>query len=976
MPVLQQLPQVPEVFPDDRLLIEQNGTTAVATVATLLDGLQPELLLTGGSLLGRASPGLGIPETLGVGAGLVLSGGQLAANTAILAPLASPALTGRPTAPTQPASDSSTAIATTAFVAAKVAPSSSILLSGDVNGSGQTGTQIATTLPAIAVPGTYSKVTVNAKGQVLSGGAVAATDVAGLATVARTGAFADLTGPLPAADGSAVKVASGITGAIARPLSDIRGEVIRVSDLLGAKPSGQDATNAMVLAMGLAANMPGSTIELAAGNWNFGSLTGSLLVPSRTTIRGAGRHLTQITWNDTGTFHLFRSTSAGSPRVSGIEFSDFTVTGSWTANGEGSAYPFLLRFVDGLTFRNICSEYSRVMGIVARNCTGVTVSGCLVRYCARDGINMAECSNVTIDGNAIEHCDDDGIAVHSDIFDPWVVRKNVVVSNNRVFGCQGIKILSPRATAVVGNVVDCCRAQGISFATEPFNGVDIEGVSAAMVSLICGNVVTNVINRANIDGLNGNCPGIFITGDSARPGSLGTIPGENKASNGTVVDPYPYYAANSNQTTVATSGSHSLIVADNFIGRVLPACNGTVTTPKVYARYSDYGFGQMFTRTGWLNPQLAESDMRDHAIVLQSGVVRDVLITGNIIRGMTSGMNLTTATRLENIVFRDNQVIDCRSYGVLVNTAATLRVYIEQNIFDLDPFFRASNRGANGTWASLGDPTGIKGTSGSGVVVRGNIFRNLCRDSDIASDTATSGWLFDGNIVEADPVATGFSASNKGVGQIRAAAGTLLTQAECDPASANFGRMLTTPASAAVAMPSAGKWLGGHFVRNAAPALSAGLVTLGWTRLTTGSGNAAGTDWAAAQAVGGNVAASLVLAGPASGSASPGFRQLTAADLPSVQPVPAVSSTYTASGAIQPADNVAIVNAAGAVDMTLGAGLADGHLVVVKRIGAGAVRVTATIDGAAGTIIQMNSATLKESASLAWSAGLASWLLL
>jgi len=119
-----------------------------------------------------------------------------------------------------------------------------------------------------------------------------------------------------------------------------------------------------------------------------------------------------------------------------------------------------------------------------------------------------------------------------------------------------------------------------------------------------------------------------------------------------------------------------------------------------------------------------------------------------------------------------------------------------------------------------------------------------------------------------------------------------------------------------------------------------------------------------------------VLAGPAAGSAVPSFRQLTAADVPGVLPLPSVTNTYTASGTILPADNVAVVNAAATVNMTLDAGLVDGHQIVVKRMGAGTVRVTATIDGAAGTIIQMNSPSLKESASLAWSAGLASWLLL
>lgn len=46
------------------------------------------------------------------------------------------------------------------------------------------------------------------------------------------------------------------------------------------------------------------------------------------------------------------------------------------------------------------------------------------------------------------------------------------------------------------------------------------------------------------------------------------------------------------------------------------------------------------------------------------------------------------------------------------------------------------------------------------------------------------------------------------------------------------------------AMPTTGFWQQGKFVRNTTPALAAGKVTTGWTRLTTGSGNVLNTDWA------------------------------------------------------------------------------------------------------------------------------------
>ncbi len=1064
MPTLLQLPQVAVVGESDLVLVEQRGAAVAASAGVLRSGLQQAIVMGGNHLLGRRGPVAGPPEPLGLGAGLALVDGQVVVDGGVVALAASAALTGTPTAPTPPYADSSSAIATTAFVQAHVAPVQSVTVAGDIAGAGLTGGTVTLTLPAITAAGVFTKLGVNAKGQVVSGGRVTAADVAGLAPVASSGTYGDLTGVpapfslpdvvaagtygkvtvnskglvtgtgvlvagdvaglapvatsgryadltglpagyvlpaasatglggvkpgaglgvagdgtlglvagLPGIDVSAARLTAGLAGASARALSEMRGEVIRVADFLGGKPDGRDATAAMVMALGLAANVPGSTVELCAGAWNFATLAAPLMVPSRTTLRGAGRHQTRITWPDTGSFALFASAGTAAARANDIVLADFTVTGSFATNGPAGPFPFLLYFVDGLRFDNICCEYSRVMGLVARNCTDVLVSGCIVRYCAIDGINMAECNGVTIEGCIVEHCDDDGIAVHSDIYDPGVVRRSVVVSGNRLFDCQGIKVLAPRGTAIIGNTVDCCRAQGISFATVTPNGTVTEGMAAGMASLITGNVVTNIINRANVDNLNQNAPGILITGASARPDGLGAVPGETRS--GVVIDPYPYYNANGNTATTATPGSYGVIVANNFIGRTLPACNGTVTTPVTYAKWSDFGLGRMFTRNGWLDPSLAEGDMRDHAVWISDGVVRDVLITGNIIRGMTSGLALFPAQRMDNIVFRGNQVVDCFSYGVVVNTTGTLRAYIEDNLFDLDPFLKHPSRGAGGTWLANGDPTGIKAQAGSGVFVRRNVFRNLCRDSDKSSDASVSTWLFEGNVLEADPVAMGFSTSNKGIGFLRSAAGTLLSQTGSDPGSSAFGQIQTMPVTAAAGMPASGKWLAGHFVRNTAASLSGGLVNLGWVRQTTGSNNVLGTDWTQALAVGAGVNGPLVLSGPASGFGVPGFRQLSFADVAGAAPAPVVTQTYTASGAIAPTDNLSLVNAAAAVAMTLGSGAVDGHPIVIKRYGAGAVTLTASIDGVAGSRVAMNSTAVKESVSLTWSAALATWLL-
>ena len=103
--------------------------------------------------------------------------------------------------------------------ASALALAASIALAGDVSGIGTTGSIINVTLPAVATAGTYGKVTINAKGLVTAGGTLSASDVSGLSTVARTGAYGDLSGaptpyslpPAGAATLGGVKVGSGLS---------------------------------------------------------------------------------------------------------------------------------------------------------------------------------------------------------------------------------------------------------------------------------------------------------------------------------------------------------------------------------------------------------------------------------------------------------------------------------------------------------------------------------------------------------------------------------------------------------------------------------------------------------------------------------------------------------------------------------------------------------------------------------------------
>lgn len=89
-----------------------------------------------------------------------------------------------------------------------------------------------------------------------------------------------------------------------------------------------------------------------------------------------------------------------------------------------------------------------------------------------------------------------------------------------------------------------------------------------------------------------------------------------------------------------------------------------------------------------------------------------------------------------------------------------------------------------------------------------------------------------------------------------------------------------------------------------------------------------------------------------------------------------ISNTYTASGAIAVTDRFALVNSANACAMTLGAGTTDGQTLHVKRLGSGVVTVAGNFDGTAGAVLRADSASIRETLRLAWSAAMATWLVL
>lgn len=82
MPTIDQLAPATAASDSDALISSQNGIARKVTRAQLIAGLQPELSLSSGVLLGRSSAGAGAPEPIGVGANLLLNAGTISAVAA------------------------------------------------------------------------------------------------------------------------------------------------------------------------------------------------------------------------------------------------------------------------------------------------------------------------------------------------------------------------------------------------------------------------------------------------------------------------------------------------------------------------------------------------------------------------------------------------------------------------------------------------------------------------------------------------------------------------------------------------------------------------------------------------------------------------------------------------------------------------------------------------------------------------------
>ncbi len=504
----------------------------------------------------------------------------------------------------------------------------------------------------------------------------------------------------------------------------------------------------------------------------------------------------------------------------------------------------ILRFqsINHLDVQDCSMRYVGGFGLIARNCIRVNVSNNRLERIANDGISVQQCDLWHITNNYIEYCDDDCIAMHAQpLFGATIAPRGGICMFNNIVGSQGIKGFGLRTAIIAHNNLKFCRASGIVV------GAATGGGSANVTShgiIIEGNVIENQLDRgAMTDDYLPSKWGIAVRSNAVDNGTAYGIPGDADSVAGGIVPIYDYLDYQS------PAGGPVPPVSDIAVRN-----NMVVRTASGAEDYTTYGYGT-YGRL-WdddYDPAITEAMLRIDGLQLGADCLHRIDVTGNTFSGIASGITFTQGEDTDaplpfaDIFIRGNRFIDLTDFAIeadVFNGAARWRVYLSDNLFDMDPYYTHADHADDGTWAADDSLRAIPIflTTTTAWHFDNNLFRNCSRPFGLGED-AVSG---SGNIVECHPVSIGDNASNAGVRQVpRPGDVWQIRFIECDTANAStFGQIINACPRASFSMPSSGKWLTGQYVQALTSGLSdAGTMLLGWKRLTTGSGHVEGTDW-------------------------------------------------------------------------------------------------------------------------------------
>lgn len=529
-----------------------------------------------------------------------------------------------------------------------------------------------------------------------------------------------------------------------RTLTARTGDVYNLADhgadgtALGANGNAGDNA-ALNKAIAYATLHPGTLIYLPQNingqPWQFtASSLFTFNFPSNTTFAGAGINATTIAWNDANTgnlpagqactasytcgYYLFGS-SYNSPsnttgvRPSNLIFQDFKIVGTWGPNGTYVANTIALfpGNVDGLTIRNVESDYSRGFGMGTGYSTNVLFDGDVVNTSYADGISAQGTSQLEMVNLKISHVSDDCLSAHEEQGVPETVRRDILIGNVQCFDTTAIHVEAPLHLSI-NNVLMSSPKGGALVIEDQGVGGSAEGSSAVAGVAVSNFLVLNPVARSAIDNYYGGDIAISVGFAPARAGTTtpptlqsGNIdpnaaPGFGTAGQGYIRNPYPEWMVNSNNASVAMNGAMQVNFENIAVIRTFPGADGNLQDGSDirFPNFASLGQGNPIGAFAPVMPTPKESDLRVQCFNINGGYIHGMSIHNLTCSGQNTGLIVSDSgnvSHMDDIVLDGGHFFDLASGGVystLSNAASTLQMIVRNSDFDMDPFDRAPFR--------------------------------------------------------------------------------------------------------------------------------------------------------------------------------------------------------------------------------------------------------------------------------------------
>ncbi len=182
-------------------------------------------------------------------------------------------------------------------------------------------------------------------------------------------------------------------------------------------------------------------------------ITGDIVIPAHTTIRGAGMWFSELTGDDSAYAHADRRVRLKGNGDS-IHLFDFAVKGRLTYRSDREPNDGIVgSFGAGSTIFRIWIEHTKV-GMWIENSQGLRIKACRMRNTMADGINFC----VGMSRSIIEDCTARGTG--DDCFAIWpavYLKQQFVPGNNLILHCTGQLPYLANGAAIYGGENNCIR---------------------------------------------------------------------------------------------------------------------------------------------------------------------------------------------------------------------------------------------------------------------------------------------------------------------------------------------------------------------------------------------------------------------------------------------------------------------------------------------------------------------------------------